>query len=113
MEILDEVRNRQNENKTYSILSFIFGLSTVFLIGYIFAQIPTKLTASERFSQPSIYLINGMRISCILGITLAILSFTKKEPSSILKWAGATLNFLSFIGIFGSILFAIFMKMGH
>lgn len=116
MELLDEIKKKKkNNNHTFSILSLVVGIITVILFLVVLSYVPSKFDAREHLSFPSppSYLINALRISCILGLILTFLSFINKEGPSLSKKAGAVLNILCFFVVFGSILFAVFVKMNQ
>lgn len=111
MEVLDEIHRKQNSLKTFSYLSFFAGCILIVLFIIMISLFPATYTAREGLPTPSIYLINAIRISSIAGFIFTLLSFINKEPSGIIKWSGALINVLCFIGIYGSILFVVFLKM--
>ncbi len=104
-EILDEIEVK-NKNKTYSRLSFINSLLNIGLISYHIAGIPRMVKASEGFPEPSKILITATLVFCLTGILMTILSFVKKEPSTLIKWLGAILNSLLFLFIVALVVFA-------
>ena len=56
--------------------------------------------------EPPMVILVAAQVFCLTGMIMMILSFTKKEPSTWFKWAGAILNILLFLIIMGSAIFA-------
>ena len=103
--ILDEIEKRNNSKK-FSKLSLMISMITFGLSGYLFSSIPRTIKVSEGYSEPPIMIIVATELFCLLGMIMMILSFTKKEPSTRIKWIGAILNVFLFLIILGSAIFA-------
>ena len=102
--ILDEIEEKTIKQKIFSKLSFGILCLTITLFLYLYVQIPSQIKASEGFPVIHPTLIWGLRLSCILGFVAAVLSFVKKEPSSMLKWVGGIFNILIFLLFLGVML---------
>jgi len=99
--ILDSKQVVNNSTK-YSKISFLFAITSLCCLGYMFSLIPSTIKVSEGFPSPSIYLIRMSQLSVFLGLVFTILSITRKENNTLYKWIGATLNILFVIFIIGS-----------
>ena len=91
---------------TFSKLSFLFSIITLGLFSYLFLSIPNTIVVGENIGQPSKSTIWSIFILLLIGISMMILSITKKEEHTWYKWIGLILNTTVFILIIGSILFA-------
>jgi hypothetical protein len=97
-QVIDEIEKISAPKKTFSKLSFIISIVTVLL--YVSAY-RLRLSEESDFFKPSsnefIYAIFTELMSIIVGFIVAIISFIKKEPSTIIKWIGGVLNLGFFI----------------
>jgi RsiW-degrading membrane proteinase PrsW (M82 family) len=104
-EILDKIEEEKIVKKTFSILSFGMTIVIFTLFLYFNSLIPTEIKASDGFKNriPENHeeLAIVVKLSCMLGFVFSILSFVKKEPSSLIKWIGAIINILIFLLIVG------------
>jgi hypothetical protein len=92
-QILDETDKALTPQKTFSKWAFGTAIVTATLIIFYISQIPSEIKVSE-LNKPSISTMLGpiMSISCFLGFVFTIISFVKKEPSSVIKWIAAVIN---------------------
>ena len=97
-QILDETTEVLILKKTFSKWAFGTAIITTTLIVYYATQIPSEMKASD-VGKPFIPLefASIMLLSCLLGFVFTIISFVKKEPSSVIKWAGAIINIIPFL----------------
>ncbi len=105
-EILDEYLQKGKKKNNFSRLSFVFSLITLFLIIFLFNQIPSTISANREFPVIPVWIIIVTHISCYSGLFFSIMSFVKKEKLKYLRIAGAVLNILLFAIIIGSIIIA-------
>jgi hypothetical protein len=94
-QLLDETNEVLTPQKTFSKLAFGTAIFSAILVFYYFSQIPSEMKASD-IGKPFISPIFApmMSISCLLGFVFTVISFIKKEPSSIIKWIAALINFV-------------------
>lgn len=110
MKVLDDVEKIKNKT-TFSILSLVFSIVSIISFLYLMSQIPSKVNAREGLPQPSMLLINVMRMSCLLSVILALISLVKKEPWGIYKWVSTIVSVICFIGLIALIMFPIIVRM--
>ncbi|MEK7257947.1 MAG: hypothetical protein AAB316_24525 [Bacteroidota bacterium] len=110
---LDEIESKPKLSKTFSKLSFAFAVVSLILIGYLFGQIPSQIKASDGLTQPPRILAVVANFLVIIGIVMTVLSFSKKEPTTWMKWVGGILNSIFFVMVIGSIIFAKVIDAGH
>lgn len=102
---LDSIENKNNQ-RTFSILSFILSLVTLGIFIYLIFILPRVLRVSGGFPIPPLTVIIFLYVSFFLGMISTIVSFIKKEPNSFYKWLGAVINIILFIFLISNILFA-------
>lgn len=105
-EILDEIENKGNASKRFSILSLLASSVTINLCVLLVKGFSKIVRAGEGIYQPSILLIYAIGFFCLFGVVMTILSIVKKEPSSWSKWIGGILNILLFFLLLGTVIFA-------
>jgi len=105
-EILDEYIPGKAKRNTFSKLSFVFSLVTLFFVIFLINQVPSTSRPDQGSPVIPAWVIIATHISCYSGLFFSIMSFVKKERLRYLKTAGAVLNILLFIIIIGSIIFA-------
>ena len=114
-EILDDSRpGKSAPKKVFSILSFIFSVSTLILVTILFVIIVTHFNQNNGYPmKPPVALVSLTQISCISGVVFAIVSMVRKEKLRYIKALGATLNFLLLVLILGLILYAAIIDMNR
>jgi hypothetical protein len=90
-QLLDETNEVLTPQKTFSKLAFGTAIFSAILVFYYISQIPSEMKASD-IGKP--IFAPMMSISCLLGFVFTVISFVKKEPSSIIKWIAALINFV-------------------
>lgn len=103
-EILDEIEVK-NRQITFSRLSIVISFITLGLFIYLIASTPRTIKASESLLQPSIVIIATTQIFSLIGVTVTIISFVRKEPSTWFKWLGGFINTLLILIFVGSVIF--------
>ena len=103
-ETLDSIENKNNQ-KIFSLLSFISSLVTLGIFTYLFFILPRVIRVSGGFPIPPLTVILVFYVSFFLGMITTIVSFIKKEPNSFYKWLGAVINIILFIFLVINILF--------
>ena len=95
-ELLDVIDENENKpDKVFSRLSFVMAVFTTGLLLYFNHLIPTDVK-TEGFPVVSPAIIWLARLSGPLGFVFSVISFVKKEPRSVLKWIGASVNTIIF-----------------
>jgi hypothetical protein len=106
-EILDTIEEEM-PNMVFSKLSFGMAIITSTLLSYFFSILPSEIKASELpFFHPALIWITSL--SAPIGFLFSIISFVKKEPSSIIKWIGGIINTLIFL-LFAVVFVMMFKK---
>jgi hypothetical protein len=96
----------KNSRKKFSKLSMMNSLIALGFFICLFSSIPKTFKASEGLPVPPVTIVIATQVFCLTGISMTILSFTKKEPSNWFKWIGAILNILLLLTLLGSAIFA-------
>jgi hypothetical protein len=93
--ILDDTQKPLIASTLFSKLSFATAIITAILMVYYMSQIPSEVKASD-IGKPFIAqeFVLAQLLFCALGVIFTITSFVKKEPSNLIKWMGAIVNFL-------------------
>jgi hypothetical protein len=100
-DILDKIEIK-NTQKTYSKLSIITSLITLFVYSYLLLSTSNVIKVSEDFLGISILLIYATQVFCFIGVIFTTLSFIEKEPLTWFKWLGGMINVFLFLMIIGS-----------
>jgi hypothetical protein len=96
-EILDRIEE-EIRPKTFSKWSFGTALIIMGLYTYMSSLVPSEMQFNAGgFPMIPLVLTWAFRLSCLLGFIFTILSFVKKEPSSMMKWIGAIVSGLIFL----------------
>jgi hypothetical protein len=92
-QILDETDKALTPQKTFSKWAFGTAITTAILMFYYLTKITSDIKVSE-IDKPVITPIYDILISlsCLLGLVFTVISFVKKEPSSVIKWIAAVIN---------------------
>ena len=93
-EILDEIL-KPNMRKTFSILSFVFGLLATLILIFSFVLSSHALTIKEASHLQMLEKV--AQLFCLFGLISTFISFTNKEPFSKLKLIGIILNGITFL----------------
>jgi hypothetical protein len=105
-QIIDEIEKMPVVKKTFSKLSFIISIVTVLLYCYVYRLILLeKPDIFEPSSNKFTYAAYAGFLSTIVGFVMAIISFMRKEPSTIVKWIGGVLNIGIFVFYIGRVIF--------
>jgi len=104
-QILDEIEHKRNSSKTFSKLSFGVAIVTLAFFGYLMADMPSEIKASEAIAGPPIIIIVAIYVLLLGGVAVTFLSFFRKEPSNWMKWVGGILNNMLFVFVMGLIIF--------
>jgi cytochrome bd-type quinol oxidase subunit 2 len=95
------------QKSRFSKLSIIFAVISLILLVILWNQIPSTITANVGLTPPPKLLTIATQISCLAGLTFAILSLVRKEKLRYWKAVGATVNILLFILLLAIVLFAL------
>ena len=109
-QVLDEIEKTSSPPKTFSKLSFSFSIITICVMMYALSLIPTELAVKDFFAPIStelMYATYAIILSSLIGFIMAIISFVKNEPTTIIKWIGGILNTGIFIFYIGRVFFHI------
>jgi hypothetical protein len=103
-QLLDESENISILKKTFSKLSFATSIITAILMLYIMTKIPSEIKVNDigkPFISPLFAML--MLLFCALGFIFTILSFVKKEPTTLIKWVGTVINMILILVLIWSI----------
>jgi hypothetical protein len=105
-QLIDEIEKMTVVKKTFSKLSFIISIVTVLLCCYAYRLILLeKPDIFKPLSNEITYATYAGLLSTIVGFIVAIISFIRKEPSTIVKWIGGVLNIGIFVFYTGRVIF--------
>jgi hypothetical protein len=96
--LLDEVEKAKKPTKIFQRMALGTGILTIILIAALMSFIPSEMRPSD-IGKPifPIGLLAFALLSCVGGFAFSLLSFIKKEPSTVVKWLGGFINITIFV----------------
>ncbi len=105
-QVLDEIEQKKNEKRIFSKISLTISVIIIVLLSKLNSYLKITTEVIYNVEHPTNELIYAILIFLIFGVISSVISFSKREPSTWFKWIGGILNFLFFLLIAGSIIFA-------